>query len=77
LLKGTDGGRVAALEIMLGTPAIRNLIREDKIALMYTAIQTGRDLGMCTLDQCLQELIMKKRIETDVAKEAGRAVFQS
>jgi len=56
LVKKTTGGRVAAFEIMLGTPAIRNLIREDKIPQMYSAMQTGRDVGMCTLDQYLQQL---------------------
>ena len=54
LLKTKDGtGRVAAHEIMLGTPAIRNLIREAKVAQMYSAIQTGQNLGMQTMDQCL------------------------
>jgi twitching motility protein PilT len=50
LLKKIGGGRVAAHEIMIGTPAIRNLIREDKVAQMYSAIQTGSALGMQTLD---------------------------
>ncbi len=54
LLKKTGGGRVAAHEIMIGTPAIRNLIREDKVAQMYSAIQTGQAYGMQTLDQNLQ-----------------------
>ena len=54
LLKKKSGGRVAALEIMRGTPAIRNLIREDKVAQMYSAIQTGQSVGMQTMDQCLQ-----------------------
>src|SRR6202000_1639234 len=59
LLKKVGGGRVAAHEIMIGTPAIRNLIREGKIAQMYSAIQTGQASGMQTLDQCLQELMSK------------------
>lgn len=59
LLKKNGGGRVAAHEIMVGTPAIRNLIREDKIAQMYSAIQTGHGLGMQTLDQNLQDLLSK------------------
>ena len=59
LLKKTGGGRIAAHEIMIGTPAIRNLIREDKVAQMYSAIQTGQALGMQTLDQNLQELVQK------------------
>jgi twitching motility protein PilT len=57
LLKKTGGGRVAAHEIMIGTPAIRNLIREDKIAQMYSSIQTGQAHGMQTLDQCLADLV--------------------
>lgn len=52
LIKKIGGGRVAAHEIMIGTPAIRNLIREDKVAQMYSAIQTGGSLGMQTLDMC-------------------------
>ncbi len=60
LCKTKDGsGRVAAHEIMLGTPAIRNLIREAKVAQMYSAIQTGGNLGMQTLDQNLQELVRR------------------
>ncbi len=57
LLKRVGGGRVAAHEIMIGTPAIRNLIRENKVPQMYSAIQTGQGLGMQTLDQCLTELL--------------------
>ncbi len=57
LVRKTGGGRVAAHEIMLGTPAIRNLIREGKLAQMYSAIQTGQAHGMRTLDQCLDELV--------------------
>ncbi len=59
LLKKVGGGRIAAHEIMLGTPAIRNLIREDKVAQMYSSIQTGGSLGMQTLDMCLKELLTK------------------
>ena len=57
LLEKKGGGRVAAHEIMVATPAIRNLIREAKIAQMYSTIQTGQALGMQTLDQCLQKLV--------------------
>ncbi|MFC1751007.1 type IV pilus twitching motility protein PilT [Pseudomonadota bacterium] len=57
LLKRVGGGRVAAHEIMIGTPAIRNLIRENKVPQMYSAIQTGQGIGMQTLDQCLMELL--------------------
>ena len=59
LLKKIGGGRVAAHEIMVGTPAIRNLIREDKVAQMYSAIQTGQNHGMQTLDQNLLELVQR------------------
>lgn len=59
LLKRVGGGRTAAWEIMIGTPAIRNLIREDKVAQMYSAIQTGQNQGMQTLDQHLQQLVTK------------------
>jgi twitching motility protein PilT len=59
LLKKNGGGRVAAHEIMIGTPAIRNLIREDKVAQMYSAIQTGQAMGMQTLDQNLKDLVTK------------------
>ena len=44
---------------MIGTPAIRNLIRENKVAQMYSSIQTGQSIGMQTLDQCLIELVRR------------------
>jgi len=72
LLKKTNGGRVAAHEIMIGTPAIRNLIREDKVAQMYSAIQTGASIGMQTLDQCLQNLLSKGHITRDTAREKSK-----
>ena len=72
LLKKVSGGRVAAHEIMIGTPAIRNLIREDKVAQMYSAIQTGAQLGMQTLDQCLQNLLGKGLISRDAAREKAK-----
>ena len=59
LLKKNGGGRIAAHEIMIGTPAIRNLIREDKVAQMYSSIQTGSTVGMQTLDQNLLEMVRK------------------
>ncbi len=68
LLKKNGGGRVAAHEIMIGTPAIRNLIRENKIAQMYSAIQTGQQFGMQTLDQCLQQLVQKGQVSRTEAK---------
>ncbi len=69
LLKKVGGGRVAAHEIMIGTPAIRNLIRENKIAQMYSAIQTGQKFGMQTLDQCLQLLVKNKVVTKEAARE--------
>ncbi len=68
LLKRTGGGRIAAHEIMIGSPAIRNLIREGKIAQMYSAIQTGQAQGMQTLDQNLQELMAKGFITKEEAR---------
>jgi len=69
LLKTKDGnGRVAAHEIMVGTPAIRNLIRENKIAQMYSAIQTGQNMGMQTLDQNLTELVRRNVISAAEAR---------
>ena len=69
LLKTKDGsGRVAAHEIMIGTPAIRNLIREAKVAQMYSAIQTGQQFGMQTLDQNLQQLVAKGVVSMEEAR---------
>jgi twitching motility protein PilT len=67
LMKKIGGGRVAAHEIMIGTPAIRNLIREDKIAQMYSAIQTGQNVGMQTLDQNLKTLLASGIVAKDEA----------
>lgn len=70
LLKVKDGnGRVAAHEIMIGTPAIRNLIRENKVAQMYSSIQTGQQYGMQTLDQCLVGLLRRGLISKEAALE--------
>ena len=68
LMKKIAGGRVAAHEIMIGTPAIRNLIREDKIAQMYSAIQTGQNAGMQTLDQNLKTLLASGVVAKDEAQ---------
>jgi twitching motility protein PilT len=68
LLKKIGGGRVAAHEIMIATPAIRNLIRENKVAQMYSAIQTGQGIGMQTLDQCLQDLVARGVVSKQDAK---------
>ncbi|MFC6296999.1 PilT/PilU family type 4a pilus ATPase [Pseudomonas sp. CCM 7893] len=72
LVKKVGGGRVAAHEIMLGTPAIRNLIREDKVAQMYSAIQTGGALGMKTLDMSLKALVSQGLISREDAREKAR-----
>jgi twitching motility protein PilT len=72
LLKKASGGRVAAHEIMVGTPAIRNLIREDKVAQMYSSIQTGAAFGMKTLDQSLTELVQKGLISRETAREKAK-----
>ncbi len=68
LLKKVGGGRIAAWEIMIGTPAIRNLIREDKVAQMYSAIQTGNAVGMTTLDQYLTDILSKGLITKQDAR---------
>lgn len=68
LMKKVGGGRIAAHEIMIGTAAIRNLIREDKVAQMYSSIQTGGSLGMQTLDQCLQRMLQKGLITREDAR---------
>lgn len=77
LLKRVGGGRVAAHEIMVGVPAIRNLIREDKVAQMYSSIQTGQGYGMQTLDQCLTDLVNKGIVTRDAArsKAANKSDF--
>jgi len=73
LLKTKDGqGRLAAHEIMIGTPAIRNLIRENKVAQMYSTIQTSQNAGMQTLDQCLVKLVRRNMI--NLAEARNRAV---
>ncbi|MFM7024739.1 MAG: twitching motility protein PilT, partial [Limnohabitans sp.] len=66
-------GRLAAHEIMLGTPGIRNLIRESKVAQMYSLIQTGSSVGMQTLDQSLTDLVRKKKISLDEARVLARS----
>src|SRR5450432_4218069 len=74
LCKTKDGsGRVAAHEIMLGTAAIRNLIRENKVAQMYSSIQTGNNLGMQTLDQNLADLVRRNIVSP--AEARGKAKF--
>ncbi len=77
LLKKNGGGRVAAHEIMIGMPAIRNLIRENKIAQMYSAIQTGQQYGMQTLDQNLKTLVEKGVVSKQEArsKASNKDIF--
>ncbi len=72
LRRKDDTGRVAAHEIMIATPAIRNLVRENKIAQMYSTIQTGSNVGMQTLDQNLTELIKRNVISAQVARSAAK-----
>jgi twitching motility protein PilT len=77
LCKTADGtSRVAAHEIMLGTPAIRNLIRENKIAQMYSTMQTGSAVGMQTLDQCLQNLVRQGQITPTEARAKAKSPEQ-
>ena len=72
LLKRINGGRVAAHEIMIGTSAIKNLIREDKVAQMYSAIQTGHNVGMTTLDQSLIELVRRGLVAKQEAQRKAQ-----
>jgi twitching motility protein PilT len=73
LIKRKDGsGRIAAHEIMIGNSAIRNLIRENKIAQMYSVIQTSLGQGMQTLDQCLEELVRRNLINNAEARLSAR-----
>ena len=57
---------------MIGTPAIRNLIREGKVAQMYSSIQTGQSVGMQTLDQCLSDMVKRNLIAVGVARNAAQ-----
>lgn len=72
LKKKEGGGRIAAHEILIGTPPIRNLIRENKLNQVYSSIQTGSTLGMITLDQSLQKLVMKKKVLIEDAKQIAK-----
>jgi twitching motility protein PilT len=77
LLKKIGGGRVAAHEIMIGTPAIRNLIREAKVPQMFSIIQTSQGVGMQTLDQDLQKLVQSGIVSVQDArmKAANKDLF--
>jgi twitching motility protein PilT len=72
LMKKVSGGRIAAHEIMIATPAIRNLVRENKIAQMYSSIQTGGALGMQTLDQCLLNLVRNRLVHIEEARSRAQ-----
>ena len=72
LLNKKTGGRVVAHEIMRGTPAIRHLIREDKVEQMCSAIQTGQAIDMQTMDQCLQKLVEERVMSLEVAREKAK-----
>lgn len=78
LIKRQGEGRIAAIETMICTHAIRNLIREDKVAQMYSVMQTGQNYGMHTLDQYLQSLVKQRTISSAVAREVAvnKALFQ-
>ncbi|MFQ6574758.1 type IV pilus twitching motility protein PilT [Pseudomonas sp. UM16] len=69
LVERVGGGRVAAHEILLATPAVRNLIREGKVAQLHSTIQMGGALGMQTLESCLQGLLTRGEIKPDCARE--------
>ncbi|MGF1877635.1 type IV pilus twitching motility protein PilT [Photobacterium frigidiphilum] len=70
LLKSLNGGRVAAHEVMIATPAIRNLIRESKVAQMYSMIQTGSSMGMQTMEQSVKMLVAQGTVDS----EEGRRI---
>lgn len=76
LLPKMGGGRVAAHEVLLATPAVRNLVREGKVAQLYSAMQTGGALGMQTLDSCLQGLVRQGLISREVAQANARSPDQ-
>jgi twitching motility protein PilT len=70
LLKNREGGRVAAHEIMLGTPAVRNLIREARISQLYSLIQMGGKLGMTTMKDSIYSLLNQNIITEEAARAA-------
>ena len=75
LLKRQGGGRVAALEILIATSAVRNLIREDKVAQMYSSIQTGGSLGMQTLDAALSRLVKEGVVSLEEAQLSAKGTL--
>ena len=77
LLPTADGrGRVAAVEVLLPTPAVRNLIREGKTHQLYSAIQTGGDHGMQTMDASLVDLVQRGRITIEAARRRASVVAE-
>ncbi|WP_299312217.1 type IV pilus twitching motility protein PilT [uncultured Halomonas sp.] len=77
LLKRIGGGRVAAHEILIATAAVRNLVREDKVAQIYSAIQTGGSLGMQTLDASLAKLVADNLVTREEAQSKAKGVLQA
>ncbi|WP_299235476.1 type IV pilus twitching motility protein PilT [uncultured Halomonas sp.] len=75
LLKRMGGGRVAAHEILIATSAVRNLIREDKVAQIYSAIQTGGNLGMQTLDASMAKLVADNVVARDEAQAKAKGII--
>jgi twitching motility protein PilT len=73
LVPAAPAGRVAAFELLLATPAVRNLIRENKVAQIYSVMQTGAAHGMHTLDQALAELVRKRRVKPEEARRLARS----
>ncbi len=72
LLPKLGGGRTAAWEILIGTPAVRNLIRENKVPQIFSSIQTGKNVGMQTMDDGLMSLVNRKMIDKNVARPLMR-----
>ena len=80
LLPAKDGvGRVAAMEVLVAVPALRNLIREDKTSQIMSVIQTGASHGMVSLDQSLRDLVMQGKLTREVAmqKSANPRLFET
>jgi twitching motility protein PilT len=73
LLPKIGGGRVAALEILIATDAVRAMIRESKTSQMITAMQTGSKYGMILLEDRLNQLIAEKKITVDDAVAKANA----
>ena len=72
LCETPQGPRLAAHEVLVATPAVRNLIRENKVAQLYSAMQTGASQGMQTLEQALSELVRQRAISAEQALRLAR-----